>query len=431
MQRLAAARAKAIGREILTVPQLAVRLAGGFSALPGPEGLYPAIRQALSLGGFAELEAVRELPGTPRAITCALDLAWRADFDLRTHAGTSARLADLLLLERRVAEALPSGKLLPRELRDAAIRRVAHAPALTGPIHIEGLIDIDPFWQPLILALAETVEVKWSVPDEAVRSWYPGKIIRPAAGRASAERAELCADPRSEVVEALRWARELLSRGDTAASDIAIAATSPDVWDNHFLVLAAEAGLPVHFSHGVPALSTPDGQACAALADILVKGINQQRVRRLIRRIPRSAFRERLPQAWAADLPRSAGLFTVDQWRRALSASGARQASEILLPVLEILGRGTEAAEEAGALLFSGQSHLFWDEALRIAPAEAVTLSLNDLRVPDRFDPGNSVVWCPASHLAASPRPIVRLLGLNSGSSPNTSSHGADLNRNR
>jgi hypothetical protein len=329
-------------------------------------------------------------------------------------------------LEQRVAESLPSGKLLPRELRDSAVRRVAHAPALTGPIHIKGLIDIDPIWRPLILALAETAKVSWSVPDDADCSWYPGEIIQPLAGLASAVRAELCAEPRAEVVEALRWAREVLSRGDTAAADVAIAATSPEVWDNHFLVLSAQSGLPVHFSHGVPALSTADGQACAALADILVNGINQQRVRRLIRRLPRSDFRERLPHPWAAGLPRSAGLFTVDQWRRVLNANGATQASDILIPVLEILARGTAAAEEAGALILSGQSRLFWEEALRIAPAEAITLSLSDLRVPDRFDPGNSVVWGPASHLAASPRPNARLLGLNSGSWPRAASGAGD-----
>jgi RecB family exonuclease len=423
MQRLAAARSGAIGREIMTLPQLAVRLAGGLSGLPGAEALYPAIRAGLDQGGFAELDAVRSLPGTPRAITRALDLIWRADLDLAARRESSPRLADLALLEHRIASALPPGKSLPRPLRDTALTRVFHAPTVTGPVHIEGLIDIDPIWRPLVTALAATVEITWSVSDETDRSWFPGSLVERASADPAEEHADLCADPRAEAVEALRWMRELLSRGDIAASDIAVAANSPDTWDDDFLVLSRQAGLPLHFSHGVPALSTPDGQACAALADILVHGINQQRVRRLVRRL-RSGLREQLPDDWHARLPRSAGLFTVDHWARALSGSGegAAVTAGILVPILEVLSRGPGAAEEAGPLLLKGQSRLFWDEALRIAPAEAIALSLTDLRVPDGRDPGNSVVWCPASHLATSSRPMVRLLGLNSGSWPRAES---------
>ena len=50
MQRAAAARARTIGREILTLPQMASRLAGGFLRAAGPEHLYPAIRAALAQG---------------------------------------------------------------------------------------------------------------------------------------------------------------------------------------------------------------------------------------------------------------------------------------------------------------------------------------------------------------------------------------------
>ena len=83
-------------------------------------------------------------------------------------------------------------------------------------------------------------------------------------------RGELCSDPRAEVVEALRWARELLSRGNVSANDVAITTASPSVFDEHMLVLASQAGIPIHFSHGVPALSSFEGQSCAALADVAI-----------------------------------------------------------------------------------------------------------------------------------------------------------------
>lgn len=425
-QRLQAARVNANGLEVLTLPQLAVRLAGGFIDLPGPEGIYPAVRNALAEGGFAELDPVRNFPGTPRAVTHALDLVWRADLDLATRAASSARLADLRLIEQRIEGRLPKGRLLPRRLRDLAIERVAVAERITGAVHIQGVMNFDPLWRPLINALAGTVAVTWSIPDVIARSWFSGTVIPPEPSSTEIRGADLCADPRAEVVEALRWVRAVLSRGDTPAANIAIAAPAPDTWDNHFLVLANDAGLPVHFSHGVPALSTPEGQACAALADILINGLNQPRLTRLIRRLPSSGFRATLPDDWASTLPPSAGLFTVDQWSRVLSPTTSTPVHvatrAALLPLVEVLARGADAANEAGELLFRGQARLFWAEALRIAPAEAISFSLGELRVPDHLDPGNSVVWCPSSHLAMSPRPNVRLLGMNSGAWPRTES---------
>jgi hypothetical protein len=84
--------------------------------------------------------------------------------------------------------------------------------------------------------------------------------------------------------------------------------------------------------------------------------------------------------------------------------------------------RGPEVAADAGSLLLTGQTHLLWEAALRIAPAEAIHISLGDLRVPDIRDPANSIAWCPAAHLAASPRPHVRMLGLTSGGWPRSES---------
>ncbi len=63
MQRLAAARNGSIGREILTLPLVAARLAGGFIAPVATDVLYPAIQTALAAGGFQDLDRVSSLPG--------------------------------------------------------------------------------------------------------------------------------------------------------------------------------------------------------------------------------------------------------------------------------------------------------------------------------------------------------------------------------
>jgi hypothetical protein len=427
MQRLALARNQVVGRDILTLPQAAARLAGGFCSLAGPDHLYPALRAALDQGGYQELEAVRELPGTARAVARSLDLVWKADLSLESLADRSPRIADLFLVEQRLREALPAGKFLPRQLRDAALGRLHYAPALLGAITLEGLLDIDPVWRPLVAALASDGDFVWHAPITSDRRWFPGRVAVTPAAAPKEVRAVVCADPRSEVVEALRWARELLSSGKAAASDIGIVTPAPDFWDDHVLVMGGTSGLPLHFSHGVPALSTREGQACAALADILVNGINQRRFRRLLRKIPATAFRKSIPADWSAGVSAKAGLFTVDHWRRAFArreaaAPGERAFEPALLDVLTLLAQGPAAAEEAGRLLLQGQSRLLWQEALRLAPAEAVHISLGSLRVPDGRDSGNSIVWCPASHLVASPRPWVRMIGLMSGSWPRAES---------
>ena len=83
-----------------------------------------------------------------------------------------------------------------------------------------------------------------------------------------------------------------------------------------------------------------------------------------------------------------------------------------MLPVLDLLARGLSHADEAGRSLLSAASLGLWREALRSAPAAAIVLSLQTLRVRDSRDPGNSVVWSQASHLVGAPRPWVRLVGL-------------------
>ena len=90
----------------------------------------------------------------------------------------------------------------------------------------------------------------------------------------------------------------------------------------------------------------------------------------------------------------------------------------LVISVLEVLAKGVAAADASGGLLLGRAAEALWVEALRRAPAEALELSLQELRLPDGRDPGACAVWCPASHLAAAPRRFVRLLGLTTRSWP-------------
>src|ERR1700734_837290 len=213
MRRVQAARDGDLGLEILTIPQLAARLAGGFSSPADEEVLYPAISRALAEEGLTDLAPVAALPGMVRAVTQTLRSIWRADFNLDAAADQSPRFRDLALIQTRVRAALPTGALIPTDLRDAAIDRITYAKALLGSVLVEGLSDIDLVWRPLFIRLSQEVNVSWRAVGLADRAWFSGTIEAARETSPKTLTGELAADPRAEVVEALRWARALLSRG--------------------------------------------------------------------------------------------------------------------------------------------------------------------------------------------------------------------------
>lgn len=419
MRRLYAAREGATGRDILTLPFLAARLAGGFTVPASQEILYPAIRQALDADGYEDIGKASRLPGMPSAVLFTLRNWW--DAGISSAIPDNARLRDFTLLERRVRAAMGPGILAPPDLVEAALRRLHLAPKLVGPVTIYEVPDIKPIWRPLVMRLCDVVPVRWIASSHSQRSWFPGESdIRPA-GSSSLSSADVCADPRSEVREALRWARARIAEDGIDPSEIAIAAASPTAWDDTFLVLSREAGLPVHFIHGVPALATREGQTCAALADILLRGLSQERVRLLFARVPPE--RQQIPVDWAKGLRRSAALTTPQLWQHALKQARAERADgdiaeRTLLPSIELLAGGISAADRAGRRLLRGSALALWQDALRMAPPQAIELSLQALRVVDRQEPGKTIVWGPAHHLAAAPRAHVRLIGLEANAWP-------------
>ncbi len=425
-RRLAAARANDSGLQILNLPQVAARLAGGFLYPVTPDLLEPAIKLAIEQGGLAELDSVRELPGITRAVARTLRHAWNADIDLREIArrDKAARLSDLAIIEQRVRDQIPSSVMLPRDIRDAALENAHRAPACLGPMLIECLSWIAPLWRPLLNSLCKTVPVEWEAAEGADAAWFSGNLTRiPRLNRTATLDLVSCADPHHEVVEALRWVRSLISSGTARPGDIALAAARPEAWDEHFLSLAADTGIRIHFSHGIPALSTRDGQRCAALADVLLRGLSEARVRRLVTLCHgEGGIVDQLPSNWLAALPRGATLLTLADWERAcrgMVVDGQPfDAKAILLPWLATLERGPGAALDAAAATLAGRTRRIWDAATRSAPAHAIELTLQNIRLPAETDAGDSVVWGPAVHLASSPRRWVRLLGLTSRAWP-------------
>ena len=178
MRRLLAARQRDVGLEIVTLPLLAARLAGGFRRPATRQDLDPAIRLALNAGGFSDLERIRTLPGMTRAIGRTLAKVWDADLSLQDLKDRGSRLSDLALIEDRVRATLPPGVLTPRDLRDAGLERVGFASAVLGSVELDRLSTIPLVWRPLLQALGEETDLCWRNPGASELAWFTGKVLR-------------------------------------------------------------------------------------------------------------------------------------------------------------------------------------------------------------------------------------------------------------
>lgn len=423
--RLAAARDVRHGLQVMSFEQAAVRLAGGFARPVDDECLRAAIQSVLPATPMGELERIKTLPGMIDAAADTLVKAWHAGIDLAERQADHPRLGAIARLEAAVLDQLPHGMMRPVDIVAAATSRIAHAPAVLGPMEIVGLTELSPCWRPLLQALTTHIPVQWTAGPRSVPAWLEGTGVNVLCLPAEAPEisAVSAATAYHEAIEAMRWVRSLLASG-VASSEIAIATTSPADYDDHFLALRADANIDLHFVHGIRTVTTREGQAAAALADIVVRGLSQSRLRRLAALCRDSAPFEALPDGWLRILPTDAPLSTPSAWGRLLTRlkpedwpDGADH-SPALCAAVEMLAKGPDAATAIGEAFLKGRALNIWRKALLAGPAGSIDSTLETLKQDDGLEACVSVAWMPASALAASPRRFVRLLGLNSSRWP-------------
>ncbi|SAL19597.1 PD-(D/E)XK nuclease family protein [Caballeronia telluris] len=431
--RLAAARRQQHGLQVMTVDQLAARLAGGFTRPIDVESLRGALKAALPTTPIGELESIKSLPGMIDAAAGTLQRAWRADIDLAARAADHPRLDAVARLEAAVLAQLPPGMMRPADLVAAAVRRIAHAPAVLGRVEIAGLTDLDPCWRPMLFALAQHVELQWSAGPRAMPKWlYAGAVaVSQTACATPTVTGVSAATPYHEAIEAMRWVRSLLASGQAVPSEIAIASASTTDYDDFLLTLSADANLDLHFVHGIRSVATRDGQAAAALAQIVVRGLSQSRLRRLASLCRDSALFEALPKGWMRIMPPDAPLSSLHAWERLLARLSAKDWPDghdhgaAMRALVERLTGGPDAAPEIGEAMLRGRALAIWRSALLAGPATSIDITLESSRQSDEHDPCVSVAWMPASALAGSPRRFVRLLGLNASRWPRSNAEDA------
>jgi hypothetical protein len=142
--------------------------------------------------------------------------------------------------------------------------------------------------------------------------------------------------------------------------------SAPD-YDDYFLTLRADANLDFHFVHGVKITASKEGQAAAALADILVRGLPQTRMRRvaaLLAAYP-GPF-QALPEGWTRVLPAEAPLASPQAWMQLLDRLTAADWPDqfdhgpALRKIVSLLSQGLAAAEAIGETLLHGTPLAIW-----------------------------------------------------------------------
>lgn len=301
--------------------QLAVGLAAGEFARPiDDESLRAAIQAVLPSTPLGELESIKLLPGwsmrrpIPFTRPGARGSTWR-------RAQGTIRLNSIARLETAVLGELPQGMMRPADLVAAASLRLGHAKAVLGPVEIVGITELSPCWRPLLQALTTHIAVIWTAGPRPTPAWLEGTgvTVNRTGSQTPAINAVSAATAYHEAIEAVRWARSLLASGEAQPAEIAIAGASTAEYDDHFLSLHADANLDLHFVHGIKVTTTRDGQAAAALADILIRGLSQTRMRRLAALCgSETGPFQTLPPGWMRILPSDAPLASAAAWTRLL-----------------------------------------------------------------------------------------------------------------
>ena len=260
-----------------------------------------------------------------RAVTTTLQRAWSEDLDLQALADSAPRCSDLAWIESRVLRGLPANMRVSRDLVSEAESRLSHGASIFGAVRTYGLADLNRCWRRLVVGLANALELEYNVVPgvEEDLSWLEGtqaRIVR-AAPHAPEQRYVVCANPRHEVLEALRWARELMAVEGVPPQEIAIVSVQPERWDDYVRTWARVGALPVYFAHGLCALSTAAGQEAAALANLLLRGLSKERFLRLTRLCAASGSLSGLTGNWHRILPPDAPLLGLAEWRRALGSA--------------------------------------------------------------------------------------------------------------
>lgn len=420
-ERAKLARSETVGGQVMAFEHMVERLAGGFLGIVDIMTLREIVSacledETLDLG---ELDGIKYMPGMATACADSLMNWWMSGLksqEFEHH----PRMQAIFALEGAVEQRLPANLRKPADIVELGCKRIRFAPKALGAVTFLGMTDLHPVWRPILEAMSTLPNYgfTWNCGPYETPAWlmeYPGDSVvvvkRPAETPVLSSQS--ASDARHEVLEALRWAVELLANGHKG-QDIAIAAVSTGAYEGIVHTLARDSDIVIHMPNGIPALQTQVGQECAALADIMIRGISHKRIRRLYEVANQSKAFEGVPPDWLQRIPQDASLLTVDRWKRLLSRNDMADVKPYLDLVIDIVTKGVKFASGAGPMFLSEAAQRVWTRALRSGPASALDQTLRGMRVVTPGTALDKVCFMSARDLVAAPRKFVRLLGLTS-----------------
>lgn len=418
-ERAVLARKGSVGGQVMAFEHMVERLAGGFLKTVDRMSLREVVAGCLRDVDMGELDPVKAMPGMTTACAETLMTWWMSGLSYDAYADIP-RMQAIRTLDEAVTERLPANMRKPTDIVEMACSRAQFASRVFGKVTFKGMTDLHPVWRPVVLAMIarSDCEIEWNAGPYSIPAWLSDSGYK-TLSFASCDRqnptvvGETSSDARHEVLEAIRWAMSLMARGHKG-EDIAIASVSPGAYAGIVHSVAREADIRVHISCGTPALQTNAGQECAALADLLIRGLSHKRVRRLYEVSPQSPAFVDAPADWLARMPQDASLLTRERWMRLLGRNDMADVKPVLEPVIDMLVTGLDAAEEAGKNMLSEAAFKLWDRALRSGPASALDQTLKAMRVASPGTALDKVCFMSAMELVSAPRKFVRLLGMTS-----------------
>ena len=172
-----------------------------------------------------------------------------------------------------------------------------------------------------------------------------------------------------------------------------------------------------------------EGQLAAALAEVLLRGFSQPRLKRVVGLLR--------AQTTKFSTCRANGGANFQKTRRSWTPRAGNRKSPRSIPRISLTAATPDRASStsstpsasawrrpprSASACFKDKALAIWRKALTDAPAEALDVTLAGLRVDDGLEPTVSVVWGPAAAIAAVPRPYTWLVGLTSRSWPRRAS---------
>ena len=437
VQRLASAHERAHGTQVMTMNDFVARLAGGFTTTIDTVLLRKTVHEVLSETDLGDLDTIKDLPGFVHAATHTLHKAWYSGFNLQQN---HPRVQAIAHLERAVLKKLPASMLRPSALIKAASTRIEHAPAIFGSVRILGMTELHPCWWPLIELLCKYISVTWVAGPRYIPARLPKNCNLESGPNENPEITAVSAStPYHEAIEAIRWARQMVVQKNVKPGDIAIASTDTAAYDDYFIALRGESDLPLYFAHGVCVTNSPQGQATAALADMLLRGISADRLNRL------SAHKRFLTgdvrgfgKTWRQLSREIDDVHTLSHEQlgarlEALAVSDVADEQHALSRLLSEVTNSYSVSPEqkrtmsladhvtmkriwlrTGENLLKDAALTLWKRALQSASAASFEQTIAGISLQEPPEFCERVAWMPAKSLAASPRRYVRLLGLNS-----------------